>query len=85
MNQEISIGDLALTIGKLMQADIDIKAEEQRVRPDGSEVTRLRCNNAKLLEHTGWQPSYTLHDGLLETITWIKSHAQLYKTDIYTV
>jgi NAD dependent epimerase/dehydratase len=85
MNKEISVGDLALLIGELMHTDIEIVAEEKRLRPNGSEVMRLRCNNSKLIEHTDWQPRYGLRDGLSETIEWLKAHSSLYKAQIYNV
>ena len=85
MNDEISIGDLVRLIAGLMHEDIDILQDDQRVRPDGSEVTRLRCDNSKILEKTGWKPIYTLREGLLETISWLEAHEGIFKAEIYNV
>jgi dTDP-glucose 4,6-dehydratase len=85
MNKEISIGDLATRIAELMQTDIRIIGEEERIRPEASEVLRLRCNNSKLLEKTDWRPKYNLNEGIMETIEWVKAHAGLYKDGVYNV
>lgn len=85
MNEEISIGDLVELIGSLMDRKIEIVSEEQRVRPERSEVERLRCDNEKILSATAWRPRYDLKKGLTETIRWLREHLSIYKTDRYTV
>jgi len=85
MNQEISIGDLAGQIGQLLQKQVDIVADNQRKRPEGSEVARLVCNNSKLVNATGWKPQFSLETGLQETISWVEEHRALYKADIYNI
>jgi len=85
MNQEISIGDLVNKIAKTISVPVDIHSDENRVRPDNSEVTRLMCDNSKLLEHTNWEPNYDLDSGLKETIEWIKSNREYFKPDTYNV
>ena len=59
--------------------------DESRIRPDASEVVQLRCDNSKLLKHSSWKPDYTLEEGLNETISWLRSNINLYKSDIYNV
>jgi NAD dependent epimerase/dehydratase len=85
MNEEISVGDLARAIADTMGKKIEIVEEEQRVRPDGSEVERLRCDNSLLVSQTEWRPEYDLKTGLAETIEWLSKNMQFYKTDIYNV
>jgi dTDP-glucose 4,6-dehydratase len=70
MNEEISIGDLAQTIARLMGREIRLSQSAERQRPDASEVDRLVCDNRRLIEATGWKPAYTLERGLRETIEW---------------
>jgi len=84
MNEEISIGDLAAMIVRLMHVTVDIEAESQRVRPHNSEVERLRCDNAKMLARTTWRPQFTLANGLNETVDWLRAHMDLYKPELYT-
>jgi NAD dependent epimerase/dehydratase len=85
MNEEISVGDLVQLIAKLMGKTINIETDEQRIRPDASEVERLFCNNDKILKDTKWKPSYTLTKGLTETTEWFKNNHNIYKADIYNV
>ncbi len=85
MSEEITIGNLTKLIAKIIGADIEIIAENQRIRPEKSEVERLFCNNQKILENTGWKPDYTLESGLRETIEWIKNNLSHFKSDIYNV
>jgi NAD dependent epimerase/dehydratase len=84
-NHEISIGDLVNKIIKISKKDVKILCDEERLRPDKSEVNRLWADNKKIIALTGWTPKYTLGDGLLETIDWIKVNLNYFKTDMYNV
>ncbi len=87
MKAEISIGDLAELIAKIMNVEVTIKSSAERIRPEKSEVERLFCDNAKLLKHTSWKPNYTLERGIGEVIEWIKKsdNLKLYKAEQYNV
>jgi len=85
MNKEISIGDLARKIAKLMDINPKIIEDNKRVRPKNSEVERLLCDNSKLKKSIEWIPKYSLDDGLLMTIKDIKSNLNKYKTENYNV
>ena len=84
-NTEISIKDLAKKIMKIMNLDIPITEEPERIRPSQSEVDRLCCDNKKILNETKWKASYDLDKGLEETIKWYKAFQNLYKSDIYHI
>ena len=83
--REISIGELAQKIIDLLGRRVEIVQDEQRVRPEKSEVERLLCNADKAKALTGWEPKYTLEEGLKETIEWMENNMQYYKPDIYNV
>lgn len=85
MNQEISIGELATTIARLMGVEVMFESDEQRVRPEASEVERLWCDNTKICSCTGWRPKYTLEQGLSETIEWLRANTMWYKPGQYMV
>ena len=87
MNSEISIGDLAELISRIMDSNINIRSSERRVRPGKSEVERLVCDNSKLLKHTSWKPKFSLEDGISEVIDWMKNPKNLnyFKADRYNV
>lgn len=83
--EEISIGELANNIINIINPSIEIQCDEQRIRPEKSEVNRLLCNNEKAKEYLKWQPKYTLNEGLEETIEWIRKNTHHYKANIYNV
>lgn len=82
---EISIGELAEKIIAQINPHAKIVCEEERLRPEKSEVNRLLGSNDKIKRLTGWKPSYTLEEGIRETIEWIRQHLDVYKTDIYNL
>jgi len=90
-NFEISIGDTVQLIAKVMNADIEIITDENRLRPENSEVERLWASNTKAKELFGWQPCYGGREGfkrgLAETAEWFMKPDNLakYKSDIYNL
>lgn len=84
-NYEISIGDLANKIIDIIGKDVSVICDEERLRPEKSEVNRLWADNGKIKRLTNWKPKYTLDEGLKETIDWIQDNMKYFKTDIYNV
>lgn len=90
-NFEISIGDTAHAIAEVMGAKIDIQTDDQRLRPEKSEVERLWASNAKAGQLLNWQPQYGgvagFRRGLVETVDWFTKPTNLaaYKSDIYNL
>ncbi len=86
-NYEISVGDTVSLIRELMNSDVEIIQDDQRLRPENSEVFRLWCDNRKLVELTGFKPQVDIREGLSRTIEWFTNPDNLrhYKTDIYNV
>lgn len=83
--KEISIGDLANTIVKLIGKNVSIECEEQRLRPENSEVDRLCADNTRAKKLIHWAPKNTLEDGLSQTITWMEHHLSHYRPQDYAV
>jgi NAD dependent epimerase/dehydratase len=85
--QEISVGDLVRLIGKVMDADLDVREDPQRIRPAASEVMRLVADAGRLRDATGWAPEHDLERGLARTVEFFRNPAHLarYKTDIYNI
>jgi len=81
----ITIGDLAEIIIQQINPKVSIVCEKVRVRPEKSEVLQLLCNNRLAWELAGWQPKYTLEEGLMQTIEWMKKHISSYKPGFYTL
>lgn len=86
-NTEISILDTLHLIKELMQSDVEFIIDKERIRPKNSEVFRLCCDNAKIKSLTDFQPSYSLKEGLNETIAWFSDPKNLakYKSHIYNI
>lgn len=84
-NHEISIGDLVNKIIKLSKRNVSIVCDEDRLRPEKSEVNRLWADNNKIKQLTTWETQYSLDEGLAETIAWIEKNMQYFKTDVYNV
>lgn len=86
-NYEISVGDTLKLIRELMNSDVEFVTDDQRLRPEKSEVFRLWCDNTKIHQLTGFKPQFSIRDGLQSTIDWFVKPANLakYKTDLYNV
>ena len=82
---EISIGELAEEMIRQINPEAKIVTDQQRLRPEKSEVNRLLGKNEKIKKMTSWRPNYTLKDGLSETIEWLKGNLDSYKPDEYNV
>ena len=83
--KEISIGELAGEIINQINPKARIVCDEERIRPEKSEVNRLLGSNEKIKKLTDWKPQYTFEQGIAETIEWIGNHLNFYKCDIYNV
>lgn len=90
-NYEVSIGETVEMIAEVMGADITITTDEERMRPEKSEVNRLWADNQKAKELLGWEPKYGGKDGLKrglkETAEWFTNPENLkqYKADVYNI
>jgi dTDP-glucose 4,6-dehydratase len=90
-NYEVSIGDTVKLIAELMNEEIDIDTDTQRIRPENSEVERLWAENAKAKKLTGWEPTYGQREGfkrgLQETIAWFRNPENIrqYKPGEYNI
>ena len=88
---DISIGEVAQTIADTMESEIEIIADQERFRPEDSEVERLLASTDKAQRLLGWKPEYGGLDGfkagLANTVEWLSKNEnlKLYKPDIYNI
>lgn len=82
---EISIGELAQELISQINPKARIVGDEERLRPDKSEVNRLLGSNEKIKRLTNWEPQTSLKEGLKETIEFFRNNLEKYKTDIYNL
>lgn len=81
----ITIGELARNIISIIGRDVEILSDDARVRPPKSEVMQLICDSRKATSMTGWKSSYSLNEGLKETVEFISENLSLYNTEAYTI
>lgn len=90
-NYEVSIGETAEMISDILGVHLTIETDEQRLRPEKSEVERLWADNSKAQELLNWSPQYGgkegFRKGLEETIEWFTNSKNLaqYKADVYNI
>lgn len=88
---EISMGDVAKLIAQVCRAEIQIEADQHRLRPEKSEVERLLADNRKAKQLCNWEPQYGgvegLRRGLEKTVQWFseKENLSMYKSEIYNI
>lgn len=79
--REISIGDLAALVMKLMGRSVPIMSDAGRERPSSSEVERLCADASQAKALLGWQPTLTLEEGLTRTVTWIERNLDRFRIE----
>jgi len=86
-NSEISVGDTLNIIKSIMHSDVEFIVDEQRLRPEKSEVNRLWCDNQKIKALTGFESMIDINEGLRRTVDWFLNPENLkkYKSGIYNV
>jgi NAD dependent epimerase/dehydratase len=86
-NHEITINDLVQLIARIMRVTPTVTLDDQRRRPQGSEVRRLRCDNAKLERASGFRPKVTIERGVARTVEWFADpeNARRYKPHLYNI
>jgi dTDP-glucose 4,6-dehydratase len=81
----MNIKSLYDLICDLMKVQSNIVLNEERLRPEKSEVENLVCDNSKLKRYTNWENEYSLETGLKNTIEWIKDNRTFFKDRIYNI
>ena len=82
---ETSIGELAEELIRQINPQAKIVCDEERLRPEKSEVNRLLGSNEKIKMLTDWEPRFTFEEGLAQTIDFFRDNLEKYKVDIYNI
>ena len=69
-NKSISVKDMVISLGKILNTNIKIKIDSKRKRPKNSEVINLVCDNKKLIKRTNWNIKVNINEGLEKTLNW---------------
>lgn len=82
---EVTMQQTLETIATVMGADVEWVRDEQRIRPEKSEVFRLMGDSTELRSLTGWKPEVSIEEGLKITASWFTNpeNLKMYKSNIY--
>lgn len=80
---EVTVGDLAAIILRIVGRPLEIELDTDRLRPVKSEVMRLLSDNSKARSRLGWQPRVGLEEGLARTVEWVGAHLGFYRPGKY--
>lgn len=82
---DIRVGEIVDLVAKLTGHPLDVEEHADRIRPDRSQVTRLRSSPQRAQDTMGWTPRVDLREGLHQTMRCIEGHAERYRTDQYVI
>jgi len=82
---ETSIRELTEAIFDLIGTKCSVDIEEQRLRPEASEVDRLCADSSLLRQLTSWEPRVPLREGLAQTVEWIGRNLETYSIGSYAI
>lgn len=85
VGREVSIKELAETIFQILGRTVPIVTQDERIRPEASEIDRLLSDNTKARERLGWSPRVPLEEGLRRTVEWVSGAIDRYRPGVYTV
>ena len=84
-DEETTVGALAEKIVAIVGRPVRIEADASRLRPEASEVLRLRGDSSLARELLGWSPAVSLDEGLRRTVAWVRENLDAYAADGYQV
>jgi UDP-glucose 4-epimerase len=80
---EITIKDAAAVIGRTLGVEVSFEVQEERMRPEKSEVERLLADNQKLRNKTGWAPRVDFETGIAKLVDWMKTRPDVKRALAY--
>jgi nucleoside-diphosphate-sugar epimerase len=70
-----TVGDIVSRIQRIVGRGLPVVEEEQRKRPEASEVFTLLGSATSAREMAGWRPAVALDEGLERTVDWFRARA----------
>ncbi len=83
--REISVAELIELLVRVSGTRARVVSDVDRLRPPGSEVERLLCDNTRAREWAGWKPEVGLEEGLRRTAEWVAANPPAGKASRYHV
>jgi nucleoside-diphosphate-sugar epimerase len=69
---------------EIVGRNVEIITDENRIRPEKSEVNRLLADNRLIYELTGWKSQVPFKDGLSRTVEWIRKNINYFEVGAYS-
>jgi nucleoside-diphosphate-sugar epimerase len=82
---EVSIADVVRVAGEVLGRELEVIAEDARLRPAGSEVQRLLSDPGRAKELLGWTPHVSFVEGMSRTAEWLASARDWFRLPGYAV
>jgi NAD dependent epimerase/dehydratase len=88
---DFSMQEVLLIIEDILNKKLKVNVDQNRIRPEKSEVNHLLSNNTKAKKLLNWEPQFKgkkgFEEGIRKTIEWFgkKENLSLYKSNIYNV
>jgi NAD dependent epimerase/dehydratase len=83
--EAVSIGQILEAVGDLLGKRLIPELDEERIRPERSEVQLLLSDPTLAKSVLGWAPKVSLAEGLSSTIEWISQNTLRYRTGEYAI
>jgi NAD dependent epimerase/dehydratase len=80
-----TIGEVARLAMEICGRTVPIRTDEQRVRPEASEVMALICDASAARQRCGWTPKIALRDGLGRVAEFVRAHPERFRPEEYAV
>jgi len=84
-DEEVSVRELVSKVGAILNRQLKPETEAERLRPQASEVMRLRSDNSKAANRLGWRPAVGLDQGLRQVIAWVEARPELYQVGRFEI
>jgi nucleoside-diphosphate-sugar epimerase len=81
----VSVGAVVRLAGAVQARELDVVADDARLRPAGSEVQRLLSDPAHAKQLLGWSPEVSLEEGLRRTAAWLEGARGWFRLPGYAV
>jgi NAD dependent epimerase/dehydratase len=80
-----SIAELVERVCEVAGRKPPVVVDEERIRPDSSEVMRLVAGNDKAREKLGWTAKVSLDEGLKLMVPWFRENPNYYDASVYNI
>ena len=69
----------------VLEIDVTVEHDPQRMRPAASEVERLIADASRARDLLGWTPRVSVEEGLAQVVDFIRENPHLYRPREYAV